>query len=631
MIAPLPVYRRLQPTAGKRSSDFYRVNAYPWLVPLLGWCLGGFLSQTEVLLPEDVGVYLESCVPLWALGLGLSALGAVWRWRLGAVATLFLGFGCLGFERTENAWPDAPEVRSLFQGAGVCWDNRTFEDSEGFRWRMVWLDTVHMLQEFPSVWQVSAQVEPLTPASIPGGFSARAVFGPQGFSGQMWVQQGTPVGSATSDFRWKGLFMKIQQAAVHRIDQWSYSGETRGLIKALLVGDRSEISPEIRTGFARLGLAHIVSISGFHMALIFSFFAFFAKKAGPKRGRLFEILGLVAVVGFTAVSGGAPSAVRSALMAFVAVLGRWLHRPQVGLHHLTLVALLLLACFPLWLLDLGFQLSVVSLAGILLWAPQKIPAWEAAWWTSWAAQMATLPLTVLVFHQFSWVFLFSNAVAGPLFELLLGYWIFQGLVEALLFEVFSLASWESVWRDWELKAAYYVDQAVALLTQWGNHPSSAQEGVFPDTGYLVLLVLLAAGSAWSVYKEAGRGTRWLVAGAWIPVWIHWVGVARLPPASHCTVYTTRSSWVVEFNTPDSNWAYCTRRQMDNTFFWEVSSAGERLRLRGNKATGGRSAVSYTSLKAMVEQLPRWDSTRTYQRWVWQTSDWVKKEQLPDGS
>jgi hypothetical protein len=97
------------------------------------------------------------------------------------------------------------------------------------------------------------------------------------------------------------------------------------------------------------------------------------------------------------------------------------------------------------------------------------------------------------------------------------------------------------------------------------------------------------------------------------------------------VYTTRSSWVVEFNTPDSNWAYCTRRQMDNTFFWEVSSAGERLRLRGNKATGGRSAVSYTSLKAMVEQLPRWDSTRTYQRWVWQTSDWVKKEQLPDDS
>jgi len=607
------------------------VNAYPWLVPLLGWCLGGLLTQVGDLLPEHIGVLSVSYLPLWVLGLGLSTMGMVWKWRLGSVAALFLGFGCLGYAHTGNAWPTVPDVRSHFQGAGICWDNRTFEDSEGFRWRMVWLDTVHMPQEFPSVWQISAQVEPLMPASIPGGFSARAVFGPQGFSGQMWVEEGIPGDNSSLDGRWKGLFMKIQQAVVRRIDQWSYSGETRGLIKALLVGDRSEITPEIRTGFARLGLAHIVSISGFHMALIFSFFAFFAKKAGPKRGRLFEICGLLAVVGFTAVSGGAPSAVRSALMAFVAVLGRWLHRPQLGLHQLTGVALLLLAFFPLWLMDLGFQLSVVSLAGILVWTPKKTPSWESAWWTTWAAQMATLPITVLVFHQFSWVFLVSNAVAGPLFEFLLGYWILQGLGEAVLFEGFSLASWESMWRDLEPKATFYIDQAVALLTQWGNHPSSAQEGVYPTPGHLGILILLAVGSAWTVYQEAGRGARWVVAGAWVPVWIFWVADARLAPASHCTVYTTRSAWVVEFNTPDSNWAYCTRRQLENTFFWEVSSAGERIRLRGIAATGARSVVSYASLKAMVEQLPHWDSTRTYQRWVWQTSDWVKKEQLPDES
>ena len=99
------------------------------------------------------------------------------------------------------------------------------------------------------------------------------------------------------------------------------------------------------------------------------------------------------VVLFTAVSGAAPSAVRSAAMTSFAVVGRWLHRPQAGLHQLTLVALALLVLFPLWLFDLGFQLSVLSLAGIMLWSPKDEPR-AGAWWTSWAAQMATIPLTV---------------------------------------------------------------------------------------------------------------------------------------------------------------------------------------------------------------------------------------------
>jgi predicted membrane metal-binding protein len=315
-------------------------------------------------------------------------------------------------------------------------------------------------------------------------------------------------------------------------------------------------------------------------------------------------------------------------MTSFAVVGRWLRRPQAGLHQLTLVALALLVLFPLWLFDLGFQLSVVSLAGIMLWTPKDVGSRAAAWWTSWAAQMATIPLTVVVFHQFSWVFLVSNAVAGPLFEILLGVWIVQGMVEWVLFTATPLGALEGVWRGWELHWAHWIDGAVAFLVHWGLHPTSASEGLFPSEVQQFIALGLALGAAWTVWRVSGVG-RWVLAAAWVPVWFFWTLSLHELPAAHAVVYRTTYSWVLEVCTPDTAWSYATSNQYRNDFFWSVETAPVRQRLRGSGEPGGQVPVWNESLEECIRKLPDWDSTHCYQQWTWKNGEWKKVGFLSD--
>lgn len=600
---------------------------HPWAVPLVGWVVGGVLSQESFFAHflADTGRPVELALGGVAAVLLVSGLTGN-RWC--AWGSYFFLFGFLGWLRTREAWPPKPDGAARYAVSGILWDKNTLEDEQGLWWRVVWRDTLHRPTDFPSRWAVEGRVEPLTGPRVPGGFSARAVYSPQRFSGRYWVEQGQLVAWNQEGFALRGWLVGLQSIASVWIDRWAYSGETRGLIRALLVGDRSGITPELREGFARLGLAHIVSISGFHMSLIFSFFAALAARSGRRSGRRWEVFGLGVVVLFTAVSGAAPSAVRSAAMTTFAVVGRWLHRPQAGLHQLTLVALVLLVLFPLWLFDLGFQLSVLSLTGIMLWTPKDVGHRAAAWWTSWAAQMATIPLTVVVFHQFSWVFLLSNAVAGPLFEILLGVWIVQGVVEWVVFSVTPFGAFEGVWRAWELHWAQWIDEAVSLLVQWGLHPTSASDGLFPSDMQQLLALVFALGSAWTVWRVAGLG-RWLLAAAWVPVWFFWTLSTQEIPAAHVVVYRTTYSWVLEVCTPDSTWSYATANQYRNDFFWSVETAPVRQRLRGSGEPGGQVPVWNESLEQCIRSLPDWDSTHYYQQWSWSDGAWKKVGFLTD--
>ncbi len=292
---------------------------HPWAVPLVGWVVGGVLSQESFFAHflADTGRPVELALGGVAAVLLVSGLTGN-RWC--ARGSYFLLFGFLGWQRTREAWPPEPDGAARYAVSGILWDKNTMEDEQGLWWRVVWRDTLHRPTDFPSRWAVEGRVEPLSGPRVPGGFSARAVYGPQEFSGRFWVEQGQLVAWNREGFALRGWLVGLQSNASAWIDRWAYSGETRGLIRALLVGDRSGITPELREGFARLGLAHIVSISGFHMSLIFSFFAALAARSGRQSGRRWEVLGLGVVVLVTAVSGAAAGADRSAAMPSFAVL-----------------------------------------------------------------------------------------------------------------------------------------------------------------------------------------------------------------------------------------------------------------------------------------------------------------------
>lgn len=139
-------------------------------------------------------------------------------------------------------------------------------------------------------------------------------------------------------------------------------------LTALFSGDLSDRM--LRFEFSRVGLQHILAISGFHFALLAGFSATLLRPLFPYRTRLFTLLGL-SIVYFIFI-GSSPSVLRSFLAAALFFTGGLLGRKSSGLNLLGACLLFEISLNPLCVLQVGFQLSFMSCAAILLFnAPTR--------------------------------------------------------------------------------------------------------------------------------------------------------------------------------------------------------------------------------------------------------------------
>jgi competence protein ComEC len=138
---------------------------------------------------------------------------------------------------------------------------------------------------------------------------------------------------------------------------------------------------------------------------------------------------------YTLLVGAPPSAARAAVMAAIALTAEALGRPRDGLAALLLAAALLAGWDPLLLADLGFQLSVLATAGLILLQPllqarlTRLPAWAAEGLSvTLAAQAFVLPIQLTTFHALSPLAPLANLLVVPLLPPLMA----LGLLVALL-------------------------------------------------------------------------------------------------------------------------------------------------------------------------------------------------------
>lgn len=205
---------------------------------------------------------------------------------------------------------------------------------------------------------------------------------------------------------------------------------TSALLSATLLGDRTDTPDQLIQDFRSLGLAHILSISGFHVGIIAGFlsFLFFPLRALRRRGPLWQaVLALAGVWFYVFVTGNQPAAVRAGIMFSLLILGRMSGRGVAPVNSLCWAAIIILLINPFWLFEAGFLLSFSAVAGILLLAPKLTPehlrgfprtAWQAVIVPT-AAVLGTLPASLWTFHAFPLLFLPANIVISILFPLLL--------------------------------------------------------------------------------------------------------------------------------------------------------------------------------------------------------------------
>ena len=204
-----------------------------------------------------------------------------------------------------------------------------------------------------------------------------------------------------------------------------------GLAEAMIIGYRDDLDKDLLTSYVNTGVVHIIAISGLHLSLIFMIIDFFVRLfLGKKRT---DIVGLFITIpilwSFALLTGSSASVIRSALMLTVVLIAKALNKKTNGLNALLASALILLIHNPQTLYDIGFQLSYIAVASILIFDPiiKKsvyvqnpilLKCWEMISITL-SAQMLTTPITIFYFHQFPTLFLFTNLVAVPLSSIIL--------------------------------------------------------------------------------------------------------------------------------------------------------------------------------------------------------------------
>ncbi len=234
--------------------------------------------------------------------------------------------------------------------------------------------------------------------------------------------------SHNSGFPIKRLFNKWKQSITQIIDKQPMSSDTKALLQALLLGEKSNLDPEIKRAYVSAGAMHVLAVSGLHVGIVLLFINFFFKifefKQNGKYYHLTKSVIILLIIWiFAGITGFSPSITRATSMFSFLVVGKALNRNTNIYNSLAIAAFVLLFHNPFTLLSVGFQLSFLAVFGIAFFHPKIYPlvyfkntlarkTWELTS-VSISAQLTTFPLALLYFHQFPVYFLISNLVVIP--------------------------------------------------------------------------------------------------------------------------------------------------------------------------------------------------------------------------
>lgn len=181
---------------------------------------------------------------------------------------------------------------------------------------------------------------------------------------------------------------------------------------ALMVGYKDDLSDELRTAYAETGSMHALAVSGTHVGMVYMGLYFLTKRLRLRgKWRLLEsVFILLAIWGFTFLTGATASVLRASVMFSTYMLGKAIWRNASAWNVLPASAFGLLLYNPYFLFDVGFQLSYTAVAGMVFFYPRLYklfppgPRWAdeglKVLLVGAAAQLGTLPFALYYFSQF---------------------------------------------------------------------------------------------------------------------------------------------------------------------------------------------------------------------------------------
>ncbi|MEK4564492.1 DNA internalization-related competence protein ComEC/Rec2 [Alkalihalobacillus sp. FSL R5-0424] len=250
-----------------------------------------------------------------------------------------------------------------------------------------------------------------------------------------WLYRINPSQSTCESERgsWLDQFNGWRMDRIHSI-QDTYHESTSGLIVALTYGDRYFIDQDVLSAYEKLGVIHLLAVSGMHVGMLTAFLFYLFIRLGLTKERAMELL-MVGLPFYAILAGAAPPVIRASSMSFIVLLCLRLKRKVHPLFGIGLVSFVFLVINPYALLQLGFQLSFLISFSLLISAP-TIRALYPSYFkqmlsVTLIAQLITFPL--ILYHFYEW-----NVISLPLNMIYIPFITMVALPSSFLASVFDL-------------------------------------------------------------------------------------------------------------------------------------------------------------------------------------------------
>jgi competence protein ComEC len=440
--------------------------------------------------------------------------------------------------------------------------------------------------------EAAGQLARLAGPLNPGEFDYRAYLRGQGIRLRLSVEE--PGAIWPESTQRVPLFNRV----LGQLREWSRSRlveqldrETAPLAAALLLGQRDEIDPEVNDAFARTGTTHLLAVSGLQLqALAAALLTVFRMLGLPRRPAYLAVA--VVTIAYAFLVGLAPSVVRSTVMTTticVAVIAERTNRPA---NTLALAGIGTLGVNPVYLFDVGCQLSFLAIAGLVWLFPPACalvrrtyetarawfsapglsldelerrfePRWQAVlrWAGRWLAKsvvcslviwLAALPLVAMQFHLISPIGILLNIPLVPLTTIAL---LSSGVALGLSALWGPLGAPAASFTAWLL----YRSKAIVL---WGvAQPWGHRFVVGPQWGWVIAFYVLLGFAMIAAHNviplRAPRpraGAIWCLIAAWfVPAWLV-AGVRAHPTELNCDILAVGHGLAVVIETPSGQTA-----------------------------------------------------------------------------
>ncbi len=278
------------------------------------------------------------------------------------------------------------------------------------------------------------------------------------------------------DYLIENLRLKARENFVRVLPEAAYP--YAGVLVALAVGDQKAVQGDLWTTFNRTGTTHLMSISGLHVTMVAAMFAWLVSFAWRRVPALVVrwpaqkaalLAGCLAALVYALLAGFAVPAQRTLYMLAVAGLALLSGRLVAPSRILALALLVVLLLDPWAVLAAGFWLSFGAVGALLYvgsaqvgeatgWR-EKLRGWGAV---QWAATLASLPVLLVVFQQFSLVSPVANALAIPvvsfivtplaLLGALIPWWPILALAHQVQAWLMHYLDWCATWPVWTAPA-----------------------------------------------------------------------------------------------------------------------------------------------------------------------------------